>query len=161
MPKEDRIQDRFDTWPEPYRADAHKIYSAHKQQFRTFPSSKAHHGAYEGGLYDHTDNVMQCVRVLYTPYMSLLREHPFTVEKAEYTAFLHDFGKIPQQTIKPFKMHYFWIFDMLKDLDIEVDDEMVNALFHHHGGWGPSGELNPLAVFIHACDMWASQVMEK
>lgn len=160
MPKEDRIRDRIVTWSEPCKSDALKMYDAYKQQIKTEPSSKSHHGAYEGGLYDHTDNVMNAVRVLYDPYMSLLSERPFTEEKAEYAAFLHDLGKIMQHHIKPYRPHYIWIFDMLKDQHIEVDQELVNAIYHHHGGWGPSGELTPLAIFLHACDMWASQVME-
>ena len=76
-------------------ADALLDYLEHKSDFFTSPASARYHGAYEGGLCDHSVNVYHCLR----DYLSRARvQELYGLEYSEETvalvALLHDVCKV-------------------------------------------------------------------
>ena len=76
-------------------ADALLDYLEHKSDFFTCPASAKYHGAYEGGLCEHSLNVYHCL----TEYLARERVQELygvevSAESAAVAALLHDLGKI-------------------------------------------------------------------
>ena len=76
-------------------ADALLDYLEHKSDFFTAPASAKYHGAYEGGLCEHSLNVYHCL----TEYLARERVQELygvevSAESAAVSALLHDLCKI-------------------------------------------------------------------
>ena len=76
-------------------ADALLDYLEHKSDFFTSPASAKYHGAYEGGLCEHSLNVYHCL----TEYLARERVQELygvevSAESAAVSALLHDLCKI-------------------------------------------------------------------
>ena len=76
-------------------ADALLDYLEHKSDFFTCPASAKYHGAYEGGLCEHSLNVYHCL----TEYLARERVQELygvevSAESAAVSALLHDLCKI-------------------------------------------------------------------
>jgi HD superfamily phosphohydrolase YqeK len=138
-----------------------------------------YHGDYTGGLYDHI--------LLTTNYTYIICNMDLDRKKAVKTAIFHDFGKIPyyalqkhiyfdnvsRQELKNVHNDIVERFDyegrdyhvegtlaVLKKNNIEIDEEMCNAIIFHHGSWSKYVPLkmNKLASIIHVADMISSRV---
>jgi hypothetical protein len=129
-------------------------------------ASKKYHSNYPGGLYQHTLNTMICAKELYTCFYKIFdiyhKPLGFSYSKAIFTAFCHDLTKWYQENKTPYRHHTKWSGQLFFDNKIPVTDDIINAMFNHHGSYGNRrGNPNPLAYLIHFADMWASQVLEK
>ncbi|MFA5216920.1 HD domain-containing protein [Sulfuricurvum sp.] len=165
MPKSDKLLAMLEHLSEPYRAQALHLYDKYNTDFRSVPSSKDYHGAYVGGNYDHTFDVMKNCNVVYSFYLAFCKENnlpiKFSKDKLIFAAFLHDFGKIYQMTKKPYIHHTVWIFEILKSENIKIDNDVATALRMHHGGYGDrAGEPNEMSILLHCIDMLASRFLE-
>ena len=136
------------------------ILDHYKGGFELAPCSKGHHLAWRGGLKIHTGHVLGYAR-MYFPLDALLH----------FCAGVHDLGKTRvycfvdkhmngKETIeytKPPVDHILHTITMLAEVGIILDTEALHAIQFHHGGWSPfSGDMSPLAVKLHFCDMMAT-----
>ena len=66
MPKrKDLILIFLNSLVEPYKSDALILYHKYEKYLKISPSSKKYHSNYPGGAYDHTLNIMICVKEMY------------------------------------------------------------------------------------------------
>ncbi|MFX0029023.1 MAG: HD domain-containing protein [Candidatus Hermodarchaeota archaeon] len=149
-----------------------------------------YHGAYPGGLYDHTLLVVN-----YTHYIWKSLHDQSWLKKVILTAICHDFGKIPyygaKLSLKNTKIEVPFngaelvrleigkkfgltgkdrhvenaiavIKKYLSEYDLLFDNEMYIGLIFHHGSWSKYNpqEINELAAVIHVADMIASQILK-
>ena len=76
-------------------ADALLDYLEHKSDFFTSPASARYHGAYEGGLCDHSVNVYHCLAdYLARPRVQELYGLEYSQETIALVALLHDVCKV-------------------------------------------------------------------
>ncbi len=160
------------------------FYKAIKEMKR-LPASTHFHGAYDGGLFDHTLLVTN-----YADKFSSIIKTKIDLRQAIKTAIYHDFGKItyyaPKKglkdcaiTVSPeekssmrveiaqtfglegFDNHIEESLAILKKYKFEYNEEICRAILFHHGPWSyykPSAS-NVLGALIHAADMVASQIL--
>ena len=76
-------------------ADALLDYLEHKSDFFTAPASARYHGAYEGGLCDHSVNVYHCLAdYLARPRVQELYGLEYSAETVALVSLLHDVCKV-------------------------------------------------------------------
>ena len=156
--------------------------------FLSSPCSTGYHLCKEGGLAEHTVNVMKCAEKI---GVSLLggEEYNKIQDSVMIAAALHDLGKCgqfgkpqyvdnilasgKQSDAKPYKANP----DLLNvpheirsvaiaTMFIDLTEEEQHAILYHNGLYGPlkyeiQGNETPLYMIIHWADMWASRVVEK
>ncbi|MHA1687937.1 MAG: HD domain-containing protein [Promethearchaeota archaeon] len=156
------------------------------KEARRFPAALGgHHGAYEGGLFDHILLVTNYTYLLYTSMKSSVLK----LKKAILAAIYHDFGKISYYSYKRnvkesvvrvkrgdifetslFLQQRFGLegrdyhveegISVINKFDLFFDDEMCLGIIFHHGSWSKYRPLkmNELATLIHVADMMASHI---
>jgi hypothetical protein len=136
------------------------------------PASESHHSSYRGGLAKHTYNVLKIGKSL----MKLpLKERKIEEEKFLFLCLIHDLGKIDCYEVcygergeeqfrhrKGAMDHVFHTILRLQHLKIHLNEEGMNALVHHHGGWSidTRGRGNQYAILLHCADMLAVRLEE-
>jgi len=148
-----------------------KLFDDYEEKLRANPAAIKFHHAYEGGLYDHTKEVIEIALDIFELYKGrFIRE----VKKDDIilTAFSHDLEKTNkyrrntnQATLlqgQDFAYNFnkidmndtAEIVSILAEYDIEITPERLNAWTFAHGGWSvDKGKLLPLATILHAADM--------
>lgn len=130
-----------------------KIISAFSE-IQTAPCSRGHHLNCKGGLMIHTINVSDNAKKYFPDDDTLF-----------FLATIHDIGKARVykfvngiiEFIKPEADHILHTITMLAEIGITLTSEELNALQFHHGGWSNfKGEMTPLAVKLHFCDLLAT-----
>lgn len=148
-----------------------KLLDDYEEKLRANPAAIKFHHAYEGGLYDHTREVIEIALQIFELYKDkFIRE--VKRDDVILVAFAHDLEKTTkyrrntnQTTLlhgQDFEYNYGKI-DMndtaetvriLAKYDIELSDECLNSLTFAHGGWSvDKGKLLPLATILHTADM--------
>jgi hypothetical protein len=147
--------------PEPYKGQVLTMWDAFGELFEKESASKNHHSNFPGGLVVHTCMTIRAAKTLYKAFKKLEPQIEFTLDEAIFVLILHDFGKIRSSREKPYRDHVIHIQDMILECKIPVDEKIAQALIYHHGGYGPTCKNpNRLTVFVHTCDMWASNFLE-
>lgn len=151
--------------------------------FFTAPSSGAHHMAKEGGLLEHTLNVLEYARKINAAW-----GNPVDDKAVVVSALLHDLGKQgdhgkPNYTenilkggsrsaAKPYvtnpNLTYFpheVRSVMIAERYIQLSEEEETAILWHNGMYGDfkyeiKDKETPLYMIIHFADMWCSRVVE-
>jgi hypothetical protein len=148
------------------------------------------HGAYPGGLFDHTLLVVN-----YAYYICKSLNDQSWLKKVILTAICHDFGKISyygtKLKLKNRKIEVssndvdlirreIWenfnltgkdrhvenaiavIKKYIKEYETLFDNDMYIGIIFHHGSWSRyvPQEINELASLIHVADMIASQILK-
>lgn len=154
--------------------------------FETAPASTRFHGAYAGGLIDHSVNVM-------TELFRLLKAYPeikVTAETAVIVSLLHDVCKVGcyKQELRNTKVNNVWVqkpvYVFQEDFCfgghgsksvyliqkyMRLTDEEATAINCHMGSWdrstadysvGTAFEKNPLAWLLHVADESATYIRE-
>lgn len=148
-----------------------KLLDDYEEKLRANPAAIKFHHAYEGGLYDHTLEVIEIALQIFELYKDkFIRE--VKRDDVILVAFAHDLEKTTkyrrntnQATLlhgQDFEYNYGKV-DMnstaetvriLARYDIELSDECLNSLTFSHGGWSVDrGKLLPLATILHTADM--------
>lgn len=163
---------------------------AHMQDigFLTAPCSGGNHLAKEGGLLEHTVNVMKCAEKLGVAWLGGA-EYNKIHDSVVIAAALHDLGKCGQfgkaeyvpnilksgkpSDSKPFKRNPELLnvphevrSVAIATMFIDLTEEEQHAILYHNGLYGPfryevQDSETPLYMLIHFADMWASRVVEK
>ncbi len=161
-----------------------------KSDFFTAPASTRYHGAYEGGLLEHSLNVYYCLRdYLARPRVKKLYGMEYTEENIAIAALLHDLCKMNFYTVDYRnsknaqgvweKVPYYKINDQLPYGHGEKSVYLIQFFMHlrkeeafairwHMGFSGPEDantvgkalEMYPLAFALCTADMEASYFME-
>ena len=157
--------------------------------FLDAPCSTKFHLAKEGGLLEHSVNVLHVAEKL---SVSLYGAKNLTKEfkdSVAICALLHDIGKIGDfgksnyvpKVLKSGKVSEAEPYETNKDLlyidheirsiklaslFIDLTEEEEHAILYHNGLYGNlkyaiSGKETPLYMIIHWADMWASRVVER
>ena len=161
-----------------------------KSDFLPAPASTRYHGAYEGGLLEHSLNVYYCLRdYLARPRVKELYGMEYTEENIAIAALLHDLCKMNFYTVDYRnsknaqgvweKVPYYKINDQLPYGHGEKSVYLIQFFMHlrkeeafairwHMGFSGPEDantvgkalEMYPLAFALCTADMEASYFME-
>lgn len=151
--------------------------------FFTAPCSGKFHLAKEGGLLEHSLNVLDCAKKLKTALGASIDDATLVI-----VALLHDLGKqgdhgkpnYVEKLLKSGEKSAAEPYTTNKDLayiDHEVRSVMIaeryislteeeeQAILYHNGLYGVfkyeiSGKETPLYMLLHFSDMWASRVIE-
>lgn len=151
--------------------------------FFTAPCSTKYHGAKEGGLLEHSLNVLECAEKLNEALgANIDRESLILVcllhdlgkmgdyEKPNYIANILKSGK--QSEAEPYKINkdLLYIPHEVRSVVIAASftlltEEEEFAILYHNGMYGDlkyalSGKETPLYMILHFADMWASRVIE-
>lgn len=138
---------------------ARRVIDKYVDELADVPASRNHHASFDGGLLVHLETTF-AVAKKYFPQN----------EKLKFLALVHDIGKARVYSKqndewvhkKPDVDHILHTIIMLKDAGVELDDETLNALQFHHGGWSNfKGSGGRLAIKLHFCDMMACRMEEK
>ncbi len=143
--------------------------------FFTQSASSKHHGAYEGGLYDHSKNVMDML-VKFTENEHLVwerKESPYIV------GMFHDLCKIDnyiKNTDGTYKVNYDTrnlghgdrSIELLSKF-IDLTEEEKACISYHMGayetsrwnGYDKAIKAYPNVLWTHMADMYASKIIEK
>ena len=135
-------------------------------RFHTGFGGSKHHHAYEGGLVDHTAEVLRYALGMWTG----------SIDNIVTAVIMHDYHKIYEyarnggvvislpyrktvgHVVGGWKQFMNWADELM--LDIAVRDEIGHALLAHHGRreWGsPVEPASPLAFVLHSADMLSVQ----
>ena len=156
--------------------------------FFTAPCSGAYHLAKEGGLAEHSLNVLECADKLASKWLPT-EKYKELYPSIVICSLLHDLGKcgdfrkpnyVPN-VLKNGKVSEAKPYETNKELlnvphevrsvklctlfiDLTEDEEY--AILMHNGLYGPfkyglQGNETPMYMIIHFADMWASRVVEK
>lgn len=151
--------------------------------FFTAPCSGQHHLAEEGGLLEHSLNVLNCTRNLNEALEAGIDDASIII-----AALLHDLGKMgdhgkanyvenilrdgKRSTAKPYVTNSELIYlphevrsVMIAERYVFLKEEEETAILWHNGLYGTfkydiQGKETPLYMIIHWADMWASRVIE-
>lgn len=156
--------------------------------FLTAPCSGGNHLCKEGGLLEHTVNVMKTAEKMGVTLLGGA-EYNKIQNSVVIAAALHDLGKCGQfgkqeyvpNILKDGKQSAAKPYQRNKDLlnvpheirsvaiatmFIDLTEEEQHAILYHNGLYGSlkydiQGSETPLYMLIHWSDMWASRVIEK
>ena len=156
-----------------------------KAGFYTAPASTKYHGAVEGGLADHSINVLKIATLT---AFALKGAYMETIENSIIrTSILHDLGKVGQfgkplyvdnvlkkgiSEAQPYKTNpdlHTLPHEVVSCIEverfIELTPEEQQAIAWHNGLYGAfkyeiQGKETPLYLILHFADMWASRVIE-
>lgn len=152
--------------------------------FFNAPCSGAHHLAKEGGLAEHSLNVLNMARRLNKALGDLFDDETIII-----VALLHDLGKMGdhgkpnyvenilksgnQSKDKPYMTNKDLTYIphevrsvMIAERYIDLTEDEETAILWHNGLYGDfkyeiQGKETPLYMIVHFADMWASRVIEK
>lgn len=155
-----------------------KLLDDYEEKLRANPAAIKFHHAYEGGLYDHTREVIEIALSIFELYKDrFIRE--VKRDDVILVAFTHDIEKTTKYRRNTNQMtllqgqnfvYNFSKVDMndtaetvgiLAKYDIELNDEQLNALTFAHGIFSvDKGKMLPLASILHTSDMLSLQFKE-
>lgn len=159
-----------------------------EQGFFTAPCSGAHHLAKEGGLLEHSLNVLHLAEKLSVALYGASNMSKDLKNSIAICALLHDLGKMGQfdkpnyvpnilksggqSTAKPFETNKELLpiphevrSVAIAQMFIDLTEEEQFAILYHNGLYGDfkydiKGNETPLYLIIHMADMWASRITE-
>lgn len=156
--------------------------------FFTAPCSGSYHLAKEGGLLEHSLNVLHAAEKISCALIGSKNLNKELKSSIALCALLHDLGKMGQfekpnyvpnilKDGSPGKKPYNTNPDLLyvdheirsvaiASMFIDLTEEEQFAILYHNGMYGPlkyslQGKETQLYMIIHWADMWAARVMEK
>lgn len=141
------------------------------------PASTRYHGAYTGGLFQHSANVTMAL-IMLTKNLGLTWERE---DSPVVIGMLHDLCKIDQYKYNQDKGCYTYSNDPVvkghgvksviyaQRYGIELTEEEIACIIYHMGAFTPQDEWNdynaaikkfPNVLWTHTADMVASQILE-
>lgn len=151
-----------------------------KAGFLTAPASTKYHGAYAGGLFDHSVNVAS-ILVELTHQNQLTWVNDKTLTSPLRVGILHDLCKIDLYEFSEDRNSYVWNNDPIikghgvksiiysQDMGIQLTVEEIACIYYHMGAFTPEAEWGdytnavnryPNVLWTHTADMIASHIME-
>lgn len=175
------IEEMLEMTDEPNRSACKRILADNKKLFQTVQGSTHNHQNWLGGYYDHVQEIMNIVLVLYGIFNSI-RPLPFSFSSALLIVFLHDIEKPWKyeldsdgqlRHIKAMEtkqaQHEFRV-QKLKEYGIVLTAEEENGMKYVEGELNDYSSkhrvMGPLAALCHLADvtsarLWFNHPMEK
>lgn len=135
----------------------------HWDKFSTYPASSRFHHVYEGGLLDHTVEVMEIGLNIIHVCNDVNRTHFIAA------AILHDFGKLDVYTKDEDGKWVGTISDQRIEhefkpvLELRLPRPVQLAILSHMGGWAKTG-VSPdimLSTVLHCADLISSRLPDR
>lgn len=182
--KQITIDEVWQILKEKYEVEKIQKYLKDKTEFETAPASTGYHGKNEGGLLDHTLNVITIALKVYKS-ISEISDHSIELEDVVLVALLHDIGKgypgyyeenkdyesdssdrKKKNKYKHGKMvkypHAHLSAMMASEMDLGLGPYILEPLLIHNGLFTGTGEEvfkrhnhSMLALILHSADMMA------
>ena len=170
-----------------YREPLLVLYGDIESTLKKMPAAVRWHHDEPGGLYRHTQEVMELALEIYKPLKSDLRKRAITENDVLLCAFIHDLEKLdkykknhdydPEMKYTKgyretaFKYNYdkidmndtAQVVRMCAKRGLELKDNHLNAITMHHGGWSldNKGSMTPLAVILHSADLISANLYKE
>jgi hypothetical protein len=140
--------------------NVHKILVYFQDEILGAPCSKGHHYAFKGGLPMHLDHVLDNAKMYFPKDLRLqFLAGIHDIGKARVYRFVERNGKETIEYRKPEVDHIIHTIAMLAEVGVILGTCELHALQFHHGGWSQfKGDLNPIAVKLHFCDLLATSI---
>ena len=167
------IEQMIELIDEPNRSNCNKMLADNQALFQTAHGSVHNHQAWQGGYYDHIQEIMNIGCALYETLNSL-RKLPFSLSDALLIDFLHDVEKPWKYeqgedgelrhtaAFQTKKADHEFRMQKLREYNIKLTPEQENAFKY------VEGELNdysnkkrvtgPLGAFCHLCDVTSARI---
>ena len=128
------------------------------------PGSSGNHQAYEGGYYNHVNDILTYATILYKD-LSKKGKLDFTISDALLVLFLHDIEK-PIKYCDGTNESDTEIRDrLIKEFGFNLTTEHLLALKYIHGEGGDYRKdkrvMSPLCAFCHCCDVISARIFFK
>lgn len=152
-----------------------KLYEDCAEDLAYFPASVKYHHNTQGGLYQHTLEVIEFALRLYNTFENEFKKKLIVKSDVVFLAFIHDLEKIGKYVknndydldeFKPnvyeFKYNYnkidmndtAQVVRLCAKYGIILNDKQLNSLTFAHGSWSlDKGKMVSLATLIHTADM--------
>jgi len=158
---------------EPNRDACTRILTENRKLFQTVQGSTNNHQAWPGGYFDHVQEIMNIVIVLYERF-NLIRPLPFSLSDALLVVFLHDIEKpwkyelghdgqlqeVPALKTKT-AQHEFRT-QKLKEYGIVLTSDQENGMKYVEGEFNNYSNrrrvMNPLAALCHLADVTSARI---
>ncbi len=171
-PKYYPIEELLNKIDEPNRAICLKILEDNIELFRLVQGSSHNHQSWQGGYFDHIQEVMNIGFVLYEQ-LNLMRPLPFSLSDALLILFFHDIEK-PwkyevtdgnlqiKESLKDKKAQKEFRNKKIKEYGIELSEYQLNGMKYvegEHDDYSPKQRvMNPLAAFCHLADVTSARI---
>ena len=158
-----------------------KLYESVLEEFIYWPASVRYHHNTQGGLDQHTEEVIYAGLKIFKACEDEFRKRLVTESDVVFIGFIHDLEKLTKYVVnkdyvedefKPnvyeFKYNYKKIdchdsskvVNLCAKYGITLTEKQLNALCYHHGGWAKDqGQLGPLATLMHMADLMSVNVI--
>jgi 23S rRNA maturation-related 3'-5' exoribonuclease YhaM len=149
-----------------------KYLNLYKDKLIIAPGAATHHHNYDGGLLEHTLEVVDIAREMYYT-LTVNFKQSISFDEIVFCAIIHDIGKINQyykdrdgvwRFKKPYMQHSTWVIvDWFRKTNFILDLRIVNAILSHHGGWSrtESEVSDVLSAVLHSADLISSRFDKK
>jgi hypothetical protein len=156
------------------------MYDAIQEDFSHWPASIKYHHNYEGGLYKHTQEVIESGLKLYKTFEEDFKKKLITESDIVFVCFIHDLEKLTkyndnkkfdsenwQANVYEFEFNNnkldchdsAKVVNICAKYGIFLSDKQLNAVSYHHGGWTKDGgKMHALAVLLHMSDLMSANV---
>ena len=157
------------------------LWYAIEKDFTIAPAAVKYHHNWQGGLYIHTEQVMNIAVDLFNEWKDKLT---VKLDDIIIVSFIHDLNKMYKYKLRPLsekeknkpfytykykeKTTYPSEMDVLRILaehNISLTRQQTEALAWHHGGWSDASKVyksnSQLAAFIHIADLFSARVLKK
>lgn len=140
-----------------------KMWRFFKEKCGDAKGSSSNHQNWEGGYFNHINDVMEYGVYLYE-LLSKVDKLPFSLSDAMLVLFLHDIEK-------PLKYGSKYKLDLsneeirkllISEYEIELSSVHISALKYIHGEGNDYSStkrmMNPLSAFCHCCDIISARI---
>ena len=157
-------------------AHLREYVNLYKNRYMSVPASATHHHTYDGGLMDHTIEVIEIsISVALGLYHSgkISQEVDMTdfTNKLILISVIHDMQKVMVYkkglggwsggiNKSPYN-HFEWVIgDWATKTNTELHDDVKRAIRTHHGGWSPKSGLlnNVMSAIVYSADLISSRL---
>ncbi len=158
---------------EPYRSSCSKILKDNRRLFQTVQGATNNHQAWLGGYFDHVQEIMNIVIVLYSN-LNALRPLSFSLSDALLVVFLHDIEKPWKykigsegglehiESLNSKEACHEFRAKKLTEYRISLTPEQANALRYVEGEFNDYSNkrrvMGPLAALCHLADVTSARI---
>ena len=167
------IEEMIEMLSEPNRGTCKTILADNRELLQAVHGSSNNHQVWQGGYFDHVQETMNIVVMLYNA-LNPLRPFPFTLADALLVNFFHDIekpwkyelgedGKLYyREELKDKEAQRIFRMQKMHEYGIRLTEEQDNAMWYVEGEFADYTNerrvMGPLAAFCHMCDVASARI---
>lgn len=167
------VEQMIEMIDEPNQSACAQILKENKKLFQTVQGSTHNHQAWSGGYFDHVQEIMNIVIVLYAK-LNTLRPLPFTLSDALLVVFLHDIEKPWKyeleetgelrviEALRPKEAQHVFRAQKLREYGIVLTEQQQNGMRYVEGEFddytNKERKMGPLAALCHLADVTSARI---